>query len=74
MGAFGAALIAVNGEIQNTTFKGFDIAESKIVTQNFICDGCPNQCEVVDVLDVEKIITRSGGRCGRCDYCKTCTI
>ncbi len=67
MGAYGAALIAAKGGIQNTTFRGFDIADYKIVTQSFLCDGCPNQCEVVEVLDRDKIITRSGGRCGKWD-------
>ena len=67
MGAYGAALIAAKGGIQNTTFRGFDIADYKIVTQSFLCDGCPNQCEVVEVLDRDKIITRNGGRCGKWD-------
>lgn len=67
MGAYGAALIAAKEGIQNTTFRGFDIADYKIVTQSFLCDGCPNQCEVVEVLDRDKIITRNGGRCGKWD-------
>lgn len=67
MGAYGAALIAAKEGIQNTTFGGFDVADYKIVTQSFLCDGCPNQCEVVEVLDRDKIITRSGGRCGKWD-------
>ncbi len=67
MGAYGAALIAAKGEIQNTTFRGFDIVNHKIVTQSFCCDGCSNQCEIVEVLDRDEIITRSGGRCGKWD-------
>ena len=65
MGAYGAALIAANAGTTKSSFYGFDITEHKIVTRGFFCDDCPNLCEVVEVLDGDNIITRSGGRCGK---------
>ena len=65
MGAYGAALVASNEGITETHFRGFEVAEQNIVTRSFCCEDCPNNCEVVEVLDGSDIVTRSGGRCGK---------
>ena len=63
MGAYGAALIASKSDISQTRFRGYDLCLRTILTQSFECTDCPNQCEVVEVVDADEIISRSGGRC-----------
>jgi predicted CoA-substrate-specific enzyme activase len=63
MGAYGAALIAFAAGIRETGFRGYEIARHEITTRTFRCEDCPNQCEVIEILDEERLITRSGGRC-----------
>ncbi|OHD81010.1 MAG: 2-hydroxyglutaryl-CoA dehydratase [Spirochaetes bacterium RIFOXYB1_FULL_32_8] len=65
MGAFGAALIAKNATIKQTRFRGFDIADHSIATGSFKCKDCSNLCEVIEILDSNEVIGRSGGRCGK---------
>jgi predicted CoA-substrate-specific enzyme activase len=65
MGAYGAALIVSTSGVQQTRFRGYDVCLRKIITQSFVCEDCPNHCEVVEILDVGKLINRSGGRCGK---------
>lgn len=65
MGAYGAALIAAGADIDTTRFRGFDIANRLIHTRSRCCPDCPNQCEIVEVVDGEDIVSRSGGRCGK---------
>jgi len=63
MGAYGAALIASRSEIEKTRFRGYEVCHREIVTQSFMCDDCPNQCEIVEIIDQGEVISRSGGRC-----------
>lgn len=63
MGAYGAALIAANAQIEQTRFRGYDVSEREIVTQSFECRDCPNQCEVIEIFDQGTLLSRSGGRC-----------
>jgi predicted CoA-substrate-specific enzyme activase len=63
MGAFGAALIAAEAEIKKSLFRGYDVSEREIVTRSFDCGDCPNQCEIIEIFDRGKLISRSGGRC-----------
>ncbi|MDZ4197795.1 MAG: acyl-CoA dehydratase activase, partial [Kiritimatiellia bacterium] len=63
MGAYGAALIASKTTIPRTRFRGFDLCHRTIRTQGFTCPDCPNQCEVVEILDDGTLLNRSGGRC-----------
>jgi predicted CoA-substrate-specific enzyme activase len=65
MGAYGAALIAAESNIQQTKFQGFDIADATIQSRGFICQDCPNMCEIIEILNRDKVITRCGGRCGK---------
>jgi predicted CoA-substrate-specific enzyme activase len=63
MGAHGAALLAIRANIKQTTFRGFEIHEHTINTQAFCCSDCANQCEVLEILDNELLLGRSGDRC-----------
>ncbi|MFH0794526.1 MAG: acyl-CoA dehydratase activase [bacterium] len=63
MGAYGAALIASKAGIGQTRFRGYDLCLRSIITQSFVCEDCPNLCEVVEIIDEGQLISRSGGRC-----------
>jgi predicted CoA-substrate-specific enzyme activase len=63
MGAFGAALIASRAGIATTRFRGYEVCRHTITTRSFLCQDCPNQCEIVEIVDREQVISRSGGRC-----------
>lgn len=68
MGAIGAAILAREKTEQNkrkTKFKGFSIADAKFQSRSFICGGCPNQCEIVSVLENQNEIGYFGDRCGK---------
>jgi len=63
MGAYGAALLAVRANITQTAFRGFEIHEHSINTRAFRCSDCANQCEVLEILDNDALLGRSGDRC-----------
>jgi hypothetical protein len=63
MGAYGAALIAARSGISKTRFRGYEVCRHAITTRSFICKDCPNQCEIVEIVDRAQVISRSGGRC-----------
>lgn len=63
MGAYGAALIAARAGIGQTRFRGYAVCDRAIRTRSFPCKDCPNQCEVVEIVDGDTVIGRSGGRC-----------
>jgi predicted CoA-substrate-specific enzyme activase len=65
MGAYGAALIASQSSIEQTKFRGKQVSSRPIVTRGFECGDCPNYCEIIEVLDDDAVIGRTGGRCGK---------
>jgi predicted CoA-substrate-specific enzyme activase len=67
MGALGAALLAraQTGPGARTGFKGFDLANRDYRTGCFNCNGCANQCEVVEITQASTVLARWGDRCGR---------
>lgn len=74
MGAFGAALLAreyINDKKIKTKFRGWDISDQDIKTTSFICNGCPNRCEVIEANIEGKVVSRSGDRCGKWSNLKT---
>ena len=69
MGAIGAAQLA-REEVQRTggtRFKGFGITELSYRTSSFECDGCPNACEIAEIIENQRVIGRWGARCPRWD-------
>ncbi len=70
MGAIGAALIAHEYMLQNssdTKFKGFEAADIAYSTSSFECKSCPNLCEIVQIKVEGRAIARWGGRCNLWD-------
>jgi len=68
MGAIGAALLALEQARRNgnhSSFRGFQASELDYRTRSFVCEGCANLCEVIEVLMEGELIARWGGRCGR---------
>jgi len=68
MGAFGSALL-VKREIEKkekeSKFRGWDVSDKNIACTSFVCDGCPNQCEVIEAKMDGEVISRWGDRCGK---------
>jgi predicted CoA-substrate-specific enzyme activase len=68
MGAVGAALL-VREEMayqkQNTAFKGFNLITEPVQTTSFDCEGCANQCEVVELRQSNILIACLGDRCNK---------
>jgi len=65
MGAYGAAIIASKSCIEKTKFRGKEVSAHNIITKGFECGDCPNCCEIIEVLDEDEVIGRTGGRCGK---------
>ena len=68
MGAIGVAVLAGEKIAQSddsTSFKGFDISGFSYKAESFPCDGCPNQCEIVNIYQNGSLIARWGARCER---------
>jgi predicted CoA-substrate-specific enzyme activase len=68
MGAIGAAILAKDEVLTKKTvsnFKGFKVINNPIVTGSFDCDGCANQCEVVELKQEGLLIACLGDKCGK---------
>jgi len=65
LGAFGVALLVKEQNQGKTKFRGFEISNRDIKCTSFQCQGCPNQCEVIEARIDGKIISRWGDRCGK---------
>lgn len=67
MGSIGAALIAKSTVEKSgkSRFRGFELADSNIVSRSFECEGCANKCEVVKIFENKNIIGYFGDRCGK---------
>ncbi len=72
MGAIGAALLAKR-EVRKkgaTTFRGFSVSDVEYQPSSFECKGCPNLCEIVNIVMEGKVLARWGGRCGKWEQLK----
>ncbi|MBN2344464.1 MAG: 2-hydroxyglutaryl-CoA dehydratase [Deltaproteobacteria bacterium] len=65
MGAFGAALLAMDALPSQTKFRGVNVSEHHIRTRLFICEDCPNNCEIIEICDDDTVVGATGGRCGK---------
>ena len=68
MGAIGAAILAKDEILTKkatSNFKGFKVINNPIVTGSFDCDGCANQCEVVELKQEGLLIACLGDKCGK---------
>ncbi len=70
MGAIGAALLAkeeINHSQKASRFKGFSITKLTYRTSSFECNGCPNNCEIAEIYEEDRVIGRWGARCPKWD-------
>ncbi len=66
MGAIGAALLASKSKTGQTKFVGFsDCIEPRFESRGFECQGCQNNCEIVEAVRDGAVVARSGSRCGK---------
>jgi predicted CoA-substrate-specific enzyme activase len=65
IGAFGAALLVKEQAPPRTKFFGFQISDKDIGCSALQCQGCPNQCEVIEARMDGKVAARWGDRCGK---------
>ena len=68
MGAYGAALIAKDKSLAtnfSTQFCGFKAAQSDYKAKSIECQGCSNQCEVIEITSNGRILACWGDRCGK---------
>jgi predicted CoA-substrate-specific enzyme activase len=69
MGAYGAALIARQARISDSSFRtrflGFETLKKTFGTKSFECSGCANLCEIVELLSDGEVEARWGDRCGK---------
>ncbi len=67
MGAIGASIIAKDYSKKSgrTSFRGFELADSNIISKSFECEGCSNKCEVVKIHENSEAIGYFGDRCGK---------
>ncbi|MFW5936747.1 MAG: acyl-CoA dehydratase activase [Desulfosalsimonas sp.] len=68
MGAYGAALLALDANVPESRFRGTGIQERHIYTQCIVCEDCPNNCETVAIIDSGAVVGRTGGRCGKLSH------
>lgn len=62
-GCIGAALLALKEDVKRTKFKGFESLDNDIETEFFICNDCPNQCDVTRILVNRLTAGCLGSRC-----------
>jgi predicted CoA-substrate-specific enzyme activase len=65
MGAYGAALLAMEAKMEKSRFRGATLWTRSIRTRGLACEECPNNCEIIEIIDTGEVVGRTGGRCGR---------
>ena len=69
MGALGIARLAqecVEKAQKRTTFVGLEkVLQAEFVNQSYVCERCPNHCEIVEVWRDHAFLASWGARCGR---------
>lgn len=68
MGAIGIAYLAKEEIIKSgklSNFRGFTITQDNFSTNSFNCDGCANECEIIQIQANKKTIAITGDRCGK---------
>lgn len=67
MGAIGAAILAKEEveQKEKTNFRGFSIYQDSIKPKTFVCNGCSNNCEIVELTGESQSIGYFGDKCGK---------
>lgn len=72
MGAIGAGILASEVKKTSTSFRGFQTASSNFKSTSFECEGCPNCCEVVTIMqDESTLVGCFGDQCGKWSQSKS---
>jgi predicted CoA-substrate-specific enzyme activase len=64
-GAMGVALLTKEKNIEQTHFRGIDHLDD-VCTRIIRGDGCPNNCEITQILSNKEVVGSYGSRCGKC--------
>jgi len=67
MGAIGIAILAKENEPEQSNFRGFSLKDLDIRSETFVCEDCPNNCEITKVLIENKPISHLSSKCGKYD-------
>ncbi|NSW76907.1 MAG: 2-hydroxyglutaryl-CoA dehydratase [Candidatus Atribacteria bacterium] len=65
MGAWGAAILAMEYVGEHSAFQGFEVVERHFESRSFTCEDCPNSCEIVTLAEDNEIKALWGSRCGK---------
>jgi len=65
MGAYGAALLAAEANVAESRFRGTAVWTRRVHTRDTACQDCPNNCEIIEIIDTGEVVGRTGGRCGK---------
>ncbi|MGC8777605.1 MAG: acyl-CoA dehydratase activase [Candidatus Caldatribacteriaceae bacterium] len=65
MGAWGAAILAMEYEKEHSAFQGFEVVERHFESRSFTCEDCPNSCEIVTLIEDDDVRALWGSRCGK---------
>ncbi len=65
-GALGAALMLIDQDVPETTFKGLDLHRKNIPIRSEVCELCTNHCKLT-VAQIDEEVVAYGFLCGR-DY------
>ncbi|MCL2294650.1 MAG: acyl-CoA dehydratase activase [Spirochaetes bacterium] len=63
MGAYGAAILAMEAHPEETQFRGYEVRDLDIRSGGFTCQDCSNQCNIMGIWNGDRILKCSGGRC-----------
>lgn len=72
MGAIGIAQMTretLEAKEQKTRFAGLEVRRCEFVNKGYVCDLCPNQCEIVEIWREGVFLASWGSRCGRSKLC-----
>ena len=71
-GAIGVAMLARDEiETPKSRFKGFDLTKRKYKVESFVCEDCPNMCEIRRVTIEGEAPLHYGSRCEKYDVDKS---
>ena len=68
MGAWGAAILALEYAPEKSTFSGFEVIGRQFESRSFTCEDCPNACEIVILKEENDIKALWGSRCGKWNH------
>ncbi|MGQ9473571.1 MAG: acyl-CoA dehydratase activase [Candidatus Caldatribacteriaceae bacterium] len=65
MGAWGAAILAMEYAGTSSSFQGFSVVERHFESRSFTCEDCSNSCEIVTLSEDGEVKALWGSRCGK---------